>query len=288
MNQLKAVFVVIYMMTNAVLMGWSLWMLGRTGFSLAWIGALVATGAVTTFFGLLLAVDMPRTRPALMPLLLTTLAGTALVLADAAWQPQGDWRLPLAAAAGAGLLGTAAYVFWYSKLGRGINAQIAVGRQLPRFDAEDGRGDGIDSSAFLGRPTLIMFYRGNWCPLCMAQVKEIAAQYRELARRGVDVVLVSPQPHTHTTALAARHGVPFRFLVDHGGRAAKKLGLLHTAGLPMGLQALGYASDTVYPTVIITDKSGTIIYCDQTDNYRVRPEPETFLRVLDAQLADAA
>jgi hypothetical protein len=35
------------------------------------------------------------------------------------------------------------------------------------------------------------------------------------------------------------------------------------------------------PTVIITDEQGKIIFADLTDNYRVRPEPETFLRVLD-------
>lgn len=51
-------------------------------------------------------------------------------------------------------------------------------------------------------------------------------------------------------------------------------------GLPFGMQLLGYDSDTVMPTVIITDDEGKIIFADLTDNYRVRPEPETFMRVL--------
>ena len=38
-------------------------------------------------------------------------------------------------------------------------------------------------------------------------------------------------------------------------------------------------SDTVMPTVIMTDASGTIIFADLTDNYRVRPEPDVFLEV---------
>ncbi len=52
----------------------------------------------------------------------------------------------------------------------------------------------------------------------------------------------------------------------------------------MGLQTLGYNKDTVIPTVIITDKDGKLIYVDLTDNYRVRPEPEIFIKIIDDQL----
>lgn len=48
----------------------------------------------------------------------------------------------------------------------------------------------------------------------------------------------------------------------------------------MGMQMLGYDSDTVLPTVIITDKDGRIVWTHETDNYRVRPEPDTYLEVL--------
>jgi len=37
----------------------------------------------------------------------------------------------------------------------------------------------------------------------------------------------------------------------------------------------------ILPTVIITDAEGKIIFADLTDNYRVRPEPDTFLKVID-------
>jgi hypothetical protein len=33
------------------------------------------------------------------------------------------------------------------------------------------------------------------------------------------------------------------------------------------------------PTIIMTNASGKIIFADLTDNYRIRPEPETFLEV---------
>ena len=49
----------------------------------------------------------------------------------------------------------------------------------------------------------------------------------------------------------------------------------------MGFQALGYDSDTVQPTVLITAAGGNLLFADQTDNYRVRPEPDVFLAELD-------
>jgi hypothetical protein len=42
------------------------------------------------------------------------------------------------------------------------------------------------------------------------------------------------------------------------------------------------------PTVVVTDAGGRILFADQTDNYRVRPEPSTFLAVLDRSGATAS
>lgn len=61
----------------------------------------------------------------------------------------------------------------------------------------------------------------------------------------------------------------------------RKLGILHENGLPLGFEVLGYEKDTVLPTLLITDAKGKIIYSDQTDNYRVRLEPDTFLSAVE-------
>jgi hypothetical protein len=50
-------------------------------------------------------------------------------------------------------------------------------------------------------------------------------------------------------------------------------------GLPAGIQVLGYDSDTVMPTVILTDEKGKIIHSDLTSNYRVRPEPADLIKL---------
>jgi len=182
------------------------------------------------------------------------------------------------------LIGNLFYVFWYSRFGRAKNTLLEVGKPLPKFFLKDASGKEISSKEIGSQASLIMFYRGNWCPLCMAQIKEVAAQYRELESRGIKIYMVSPQSEGHTDSLAKRFDVNMNFLIDEDHKAADSLQIKAENGLPMGLQALGYDSDTVMPTVIMTNSKGEIIFADLTDNYRVRPEPEDFLKVFDAQL----
>jgi peroxiredoxin len=174
-----------------------------------------------------------------------------------------------------------AYIFWYSIFEERENSILKVGNSLASFKLEDETKNKIASETFLGNPSIYLFYRGNWCPLCMAQIKEIAAQYKELEKRGVNMIFISPQPHKFSKSLAEKYNLGFHFLTDTKNKVAKQLGIFSKNGIPAGFQVLGYDSDTVLPTVIITDAEGKIVFADLTDNYRVRPEPETFLKVID-------
>jgi len=174
------------------------------------------------------------------------------------------------------------YIKWYSVFEqRTANEIVQVGSHLPELILIDTDGQEINTNTFQGNPSIYLFYRGNWCPLCMAQIKEIAQQYKALEERKVNTVLISPQPHKYTKRLAEKFDMHFNFLTDKDNTVAKQLHIHAPNGIPMGFQALGYDSDTVMPTVIITDTMGKIIFADLTDNYRVRPEPETFLHILD-------
>jgi peroxiredoxin len=179
-------------------------------------------------------------------------------------------------------MGWLLYLNWYSVLPARGNGVLQPGNTLPALTLEDENKSPVVTATFLGKKTLYLFYRGNWCPLCMAQIKEISLQYKELEQLGIQMVLISPQPHSYSRNLAKKHDVPFIFLSDPKNKAAQTIGLDHKSGTPFGMEVLGYSSDTVLPTVVITDEKGEIMFVDQTDNYRVRPEPETFLKEIKA------
>lgn len=282
--RLKRVFVMPFFALLGLVGIHSLWRVLTTGFAPVWVGPLVVAGTFFGFMGWMVRSGRARTSANLPLVLAASGAGVGLSMLGAAFgsTPSG---LPLTYAL-LGFGGLILYVVWYSRLGRAPSAALRVGGLLPELELEDESGRPISASAFRGSPAVFLFYRGNWCPLCMAQIRELAKEYKNLEARGTKVALVSPQSHENTRTLAARYEVPFRFLVDPGGRAARQLGILHEAGVPLGIP--GYDPDTVFPTAIVTDAEGRILLADQTDNYRVRPEPLTFLAALDRDRAGGA
>lgn len=179
------------------------------------------------------------------------------------------------------VLGWLAYLKWYSTFNHRSDKGLEIGTKFPNFTLENVQKESVNTSSLKGNHKIFLFYRGNWCPLCMAQIKEVVSQYKELEKRKVAMILISSQPHKFTQNLANKFDIPFHFLTDIDNKMAKKLNIYHKNGLPFGFQALGYDLDVIMPTVIITDKNDKIIFADLTDNYRVRPEPELFFKIID-------
>ena len=277
MQAMKSVFVSLYMtaaVAIALIAGRSLWL---THDYLSWAGVLLVTAPFVVVIGWLMVFRNIARTTARFPMLVAL--GTAgVVLASWGYVRGGNPEAPLLAIGA--WIGLMLYSYWYSSFNREPSGQLQIGNTLPNFELTDVAGQAVGSLSFIDKPTIWIFYRGNWCPLCMAQIKELASQYKELQSEGVRIALVSPQPHKNTIALAKRFDLSFDFLTDEDNRAARALGIDHPRGLPMGIQMLGYNSDTVLPTVIITDTSGRILWAHETDNYRIRPEPELFLAVL--------
>ena len=159
---------------------------------------------------------------------------------------------------------------------------------MPEFSVLTLDDQLVSSFSFRGAAQIIVFYRGNWCPLCVAQIGELAEAYKEIKDRGARVVMISSQPVNKSQQLANKHQVPIRFLLDPDNEAARQLGISGPNSLPFGMQLLGYNTEAALPTVIITDADGKILFTDLTDNYRHRPEPEKLLKVLDIAEAAAA
>ncbi len=277
MNLFKSIYVMVFITAANALAITAAVQLFRGGDPLAWSGVLLANAPFALRLGwIMMMKDTPRTS-ARFPLFIA-LGALGVSLSGAA-ALRGGPQLTLWLAA-AGLAGFVLYSFWYSSFSDRGSDMLKPGQALVPFGLKSATGKKIRSSDFRGRPAILLFYRGNWCPLCMAQIKEIAREYQQIAACGARVALISPQPHKNTEALARQFDVDFEFYTDEGNRAARALGIASAWGVPFGMQLLGYASETVLPTVIITDPDGKIIWADETDNYRVRPEPQTFLDVL--------
>ena len=285
MNKMKSLFIGMYPMLAMGISVYAIYQLSITTMNIIWLGALMINLPIMLFISrVMMFKDMPRTSAHFPLITLLAVLGVILAFYNAYFKI-GLGQLTSMDQIGyfLSIISFTMYLmynFWYSSLGRGSHPLLQKNKILPLFNVTDIHGKLVNSTDFKGSPAVFLFFRGNWCPLCMAQIKEIAISYQELTASGAKVVLISPQPEKNTQALAAKFNVPLNFMTDIDNRAAKTLGIYMQNGLPAGMEMLGYDKDTVYPTVIITDKQGKIIYSDFTNNYRVRPEPQDFINVL--------
>lgn len=282
LNLLKSVFISAFITWLVLLSLYGFWQLTKgTPPSLAWIGlTLSALGPLLFFFKAFL---FKSPRSPRHPLGFSIICGMGLVMTMAASFRYGQAAGSIHVWAGSTLLAWLAYLRWYSVFQGRDSEVLRPGSALPEFELESLQGELVSSASFRTTPHLLLFYRGNWCPFCTAQIGELAAAYRRLEKLGVKVILISPQTIEKAQSLATRFDVPMVFMRDRDNNAAKRLGIQHEWGTPMGLQALGYASDTVLPTVILTDAQGNILFTDQTDNYRVRPDPKNLEALVQAK-----
>jgi peroxiredoxin len=173
---------------------------------------------------------------------------------------------------------------WVARRGlRPVPPQLKPGRPLPDFHATDEQGDPVRSTTLHGSPTVILFVRGNWCPFCSSQVKDLTKYYKDIIDLGAKLVLLTPKPLETTRRVAEFFEVEFDFWLDDSLAVTQQLGLLQKSGVPRDYDK-EYGRDTIWPTALVVDAAGIIRYTELSKHISDRPDPELLLRELNKAL----
>jgi len=277
MDRLKSIFVSAYIAYFCIVVIYTIYMLSSQANTAAWVFNLLVHGVPLVYFAKIFLSDTPRTSRHMNLLSGAILIGFIGVLY--AYFEVSDIKALIFGIIG--LVGWALYTYWATDFsGRNMDA-LQIGKKMPDVHFKTPDGETIPISKYMNAPSVILFYRGDWCPFCMAQMKELAVEYRKIKERGANLIFISPQSPRHTKNLAKKFDIPAIFLIDENLEAAKKLDIFNAYGTPLGMEVLGYTTDNVLPTLIMTDSKGIIRLADLTDNYRMRPEPDNYLRMLE-------
>ena len=155
--------------------------------------------------------------------------------------------------------------------------QLKPGLPLPDFRAADEQGDPVRSLELHGSPTVILFVRGNWCPFCSRQVRNLTQHYRDIVDMGAKLILITPKPLETTRRVAEFFKVEFDFWLDDELAVTRQLGLLQEGGVPKDY-GKEYGRDTIWPTALVVDAAGIIAYTKLSKHISDRPDPELLLR----------
>ncbi len=178
-----------------------------------------------------------------------------------------------------------AIAYWlFKRTGRSVPDIIQRGRSLPDFGAIDENGNPVRSAQLHGTAVVMLFVRGNWCPFCSSQVRNLSSHYKDIVDLGARLILVTPKPLQTTRRVAEFFEVEFDFWLDADLTATRALGLLHTSAVPNDHQ-VEYGEDTVWPTALVVDPSGVIRYVELSKMIMDRPDPKKLLQELRKALA---
>jgi peroxiredoxin len=143
-----------------------------------------------------------------------------------------------------------------------------------------------------GKPAVIVFYRGGWCPYCNVALRTYQAQLvPALAERGIGLVAIGPEAPDGSLSTKESKELTFIVLSDPGNQIAGQLGILtapsdgaRAAQLQLGLDLTQVNADGTtglpMPTVVIADDDGVIRWIDVHLDYTTMTEPGQVLQAV--------
>lgn len=165
--------------------------------------------------------------------------------------------------------------------------RVAIGNAFPEISLPDPQGRVTPVVA--GAPTVVVFYRGAWCPFCNvalgAYQREVLPELRE---QGVSFVAISPQGPSGSAEIAESNALTFPVLTDRGGLLARLLGLdfdladdvsdVHRA-LGNDFTAINDGGEWALPrpTVLVVGADRIVTFVDVRADYTRRTEPAAIL-----------
>ena len=163
---------------------------------------------------------------------------------------------------------------------------LQIGDIFPDATLLNHKGQEASLKAALdGKPAIISFYRGTWCPYCNLEL----AYYTELLgeEENIDVRMfaISPEKPDVTMEKTDPESLNFGICSDVDNKLAKKLNLVF--GLPEKVQAIyekfgidldnsqgNTEKELPVPATFIVDGEGKVTYVDLDEDYTTRPDAE--------------
>ena len=164
---------------------------------------------------------------------------------------------------------------------------ILIGETLPNAYFQNAEGKSVQLKAVLEeKPTVLVFYRGGWCPYCNVQLSGLVDIEEEVLELGYQIVAISPDDFKNLQATIENNNTKYKLLSDPNGEFIQQIGIAFktSSSLKEYITDKGQKGETSSvmpaPTVMIVDKKGVIKFEYINPNYKERISGEMLLSVL--------
>ena len=164
---------------------------------------------------------------------------------------------------------------------------LLVGEKIPHAILQDGNGQNINLYASLkNKPTVLVFYRGGWCPYCNKQLSGLEEIEQDIIDMGYQIIAISPDDYKNLQPIPDKEDMNYQLYSDPEGKLIQDMGLAFQTSSKMESYIAkknqkGTISSVIpVPAVMIVNTDREILFEYINPNYKQRMSGEMLLAVL--------
>ncbi|MGI8580565.1 MAG: peroxiredoxin-like family protein [Chitinophagaceae bacterium] len=152
----------------------------------------------------------------------------------------------------------------------------------PDFSATDQRGEKINLKKQLNKGNVVLFfYRGQWCPYCNKQLKQLEDSITFIKEKGATVLAITPELPENISKTIEKTKASYSVLFDDGLKIMNAYKVAFSVEATTVAKYKGFGVDFLkvngtnganlpVPAVYIVNKKGKIIYRHFDVDYKKR------------------
>ncbi|MCW8109904.1 AhpC/TSA family protein [Alteromonas ponticola] len=167
------------------------------------------------------------------------------------------------------------------------------GMSVPDIMVKDAQGSPFSLKAlFMQKPSVVLFYRGGWCPYCNRQLAELKDIEADLVQLGYQILAISPQSPAQLQEQKFDANQAVTLLTDENLAAISGFGIGFTVDEETRDKYKGYNISLTEnaqgkavlpaPSLFFVDTKGVVQLSYVNPDYKVRPSAELVLAMARA------
>lgn len=159
---------------------------------------------------------------------------------------------------------------------------ILVGSAVPAVELTELSGQTTTLATVLGgKPSVLVFYRGGWCPYCNLQLSELRKLGPDLKQHGFQLIAISPDRPEALNKTLESGDIDFTLVSDSRALALQAFGIAYRVDDATREKYQAYGIDLEQasgethhalpvPSVFVIDTAGVIQFAYVNPDYRTR------------------
>lgn len=159
---------------------------------------------------------------------------------------------------------------------------IKIGEEVPSAIIRTAEGEEVDiRDVVMNKKTILIFYRGGWCPYCNLHLSELQNIEDDLVKLGYKIIAISMDKPEILSATIDKHSLNYELYSDSKAEACKAFGIAFRVSddyvnklkeFNMDLEASSGENNHILPvpSVFLIEDSGKIKFEYVNPNYKER------------------